>query len=231
MGTFRSVILLASNMSAGFAMASLDHMTLIAPSIERGIEVFESLTGVHATEGGKHSVNGTANALASLGDQRYLEIMCPDPDGPPAGSLGAQIATVGAPRFVNYLVRSYNVDAVGVAAERFGLRIDPDFVMSRETLEGQTLQWRIGVVAGHDFGPIVPHFIDWMDSPHPTADCAQGCSFVSIRALTPDVEELGAIHSALGIDVDVVAGDSHGLEVVIDSPKGLVVLRTDEALG
>ena len=211
-------------------MAPLDHLTVVAPSLALGIETFAGMTGVSATPGGRHSINGTANALIGLGGERYLEIMCPDPDGPPGGTLGERIGTLPAPLFVNYLVRSRDIGALAKRAEGAGLRIDPDFTMSRRTPAGDTLTWRIGVVAGHEFGPVVPHFIDWMDSPHPGTRCVQGCALKSIRALTHDVDGLRRLHEALGIGVGVHRAESHALEAVLDTPKGEVRLRTGEHL-
>lgn len=188
------------------------------------------MTGVRATKGGKHSINGTANGLIGLGEECYLEIMCPDPDGPPSGTLGERIGKLPAPVFVNYLCRSYDIDTLAHRAKKAGLRIDPDFTMSRETPAGDTLIWRIGVVAGHEFGPIVPHFIDWMDSPHPGAQCVPGCAFESIRALTPQVDTLRRVHEALGIEIEVHPADSHALEAVLATPRGTLRLRTNDYL-
>ena len=211
-------------------MLTVDHLTVIAPTLESGIAAFEKHAGVSATLGGKHSINGTEIALISLGERRYPELLCPDPDGPPEGSLGEQIAQVDAPVFVNYLVRCNDIDSTADQAETIGLKVDPDFTMSRNTPEGDHLEWRIGVFSGHPFGSIVPHLIDWMDSTHPATQCVDGCRFKSLQAITPDVSELTRIHDTLQIEVDVVAGDQHGLVAVLDTPRGELILRTNEPM-
>ncbi|MCY3814404.1 MAG: VOC family protein [Gammaproteobacteria bacterium] len=212
-------------------MAAVDHLTVVAPSSEAGMEAFEALTDVRAAPGGRHTVNGTANALLSLGRRCFLEIMYPDPEGQPAESLGARLAKLSAPMLANYLVATNDMDRVVLAAARLGLAIDPDFTMGRRTPAGEALSWRIGVVAGHDFGAVVPHFIDWGATPHPGTTSPVGCTLRSLRAVTPEVESLARIHEGLAIDVPVAAGPAHGIEAVLDTPNGQLVLRSGERLG
>jgi hypothetical protein len=47
--------------------------------LELGIENFERVTGVRPVAGGKHAGLGTHNAIFSLGDDAYFEIIAPDP--------------------------------------------------------------------------------------------------------------------------------------------------------
>ena len=55
----------------------LDHLILGINDLQHGIAVFNRLTGVTPRPGGEHPGRGTHNALVSLGDGRYLEIVAP----------------------------------------------------------------------------------------------------------------------------------------------------------
>ena len=62
--------------------AHMDHLMVAIRSLPDGIAEFERMTGIKAVVGGKHPGRGTENALVSLGDGSYLEIIAPQADAP-----------------------------------------------------------------------------------------------------------------------------------------------------
>ncbi len=60
-------------------MLHLDHILYAVPDLQKGIDDFEKLTGVRPVYGGKHLNLGTHNALVSLGEEVYFELIAPDP--------------------------------------------------------------------------------------------------------------------------------------------------------
>lgn len=70
----------------------LDHLMWGAPTLEAGMAEAERLFGVVPAPGGVHPGVGTQNALLSLGERHYLEIIAPDPNQDLAGTFGERIA-------------------------------------------------------------------------------------------------------------------------------------------
>ena len=72
---------------------------------------------------------------------------------------------------------------------------------------------------------LVPFFIDWGSSPHPSATAARGATLVQLRAEHPDPDRAQKILDALGLGLRVSKGSAAGLIATIDSPRGRVELR------
>jgi hypothetical protein len=64
-------------------MLKLDHLTIIAPSLEQGVAHVRRQLGVEMQPGGQHPEMGTHNYLLRLGDDIFLEVIAIDPDAPP----------------------------------------------------------------------------------------------------------------------------------------------------
>ena len=64
-------------------MLKLDHLTIVAPSLERGAAHVRQQLGVEMQRGGKHPEMGTHNCLLRLGEGTFLEVIAPDPEAPP----------------------------------------------------------------------------------------------------------------------------------------------------
>ncbi len=60
-------------------MHQIDHLVIGVADLDAGIREFEELTGIRPVYGGEHPNLGTHNALISLGDRTYLEILAPRP--------------------------------------------------------------------------------------------------------------------------------------------------------
>src|SRR5689334_1224334 len=86
----------------------VDHVMLGVADLDAGVREFEERTGVAPRYGGEHPRLGTHNAIASLGDGTYVEIIAPRPGTATAPGLEA-LRTLGHPTPVGWAVAVANV--------------------------------------------------------------------------------------------------------------------------
>ena len=72
---------------------------------------------------------------------------------------------------------------------------------------------------------IVPFFIDWGQSPHPSRSAPQGAVLVALSAEHPDEDRIQRALGALGLELPVTHGPRARLIAIIDCPRGRVELR------
>jgi len=207
-------------------LAEIDHLVYATPDLDLGVSTIEKTLGIRATPGGQHPGMGTRNALVALGPASYLEIIGPDPDQPmPTGPRRFGIDTLTAPRLIGWVAKSRELDAVAARAAASGVPLGPVIPGSRKRPDGVVLSWRYtdpSIVAADR---LVPYFIDWGSSPHPSATAARGATLVRLRAEHPDAPRVQKMIDALGLHLRVEQGSTPALIATIDSPRGRVELR------
>ena len=206
--------------------ASVDHLVYATLDLDRGMREIEDLLGVRATAGGRHPGRGTRNALLALGDGVYLEIIGPDPDQPPPPSARwFGIDTLTSSRLTAWAAKSSDVDGLRDRAVRQGIALGNVQAGSRRQPDGVELSWRF-TDPGHvvDDG-IVPFFIDWGQSPHPSRSAAKGATLVELRAEHPRDRDIEWMFQILGIQVPVSAAPGPALVAIVEGRLGRVELR------
>jgi len=199
----------------------LDHILLGAASLEVGIAFVEHFTGVGAAFGGVHPGRGTWNALLSLGDRRYLEIIAPDPgqssvDNPLVSSL----RSIQEPRLVGWAAHPGNLTEFAKKLRAAGITIEGPTPGSRKRPDGKLLKWQIVSLAETASG-LMPFFIEWsQDSVHPSVDAPKGCALLNFAAESPEPEKFSATLKTLALDLPVKKGEKARLHAVISGPKG-----------
>lgn len=193
----------------------LDHVLLFAPTLDQAITRFGVLTGVEAQVGGAHPDHGSVNALASMGTS-YIELIA-RADGHVGGS-GIEV--------IDYAMQCDDIEAVAARGDALGLK--PNWMDGqRRTAEGTVLCWRAFQFEGHDFAGLVPFFIDWGTTPHPSATSPGGLSNPRLSAFHPEAERLALIYRHLGIDVPVRPQAEPGLRLDVSASKGVVSFGGD----
>jgi hypothetical protein len=181
--------------------ASIDHIMLGFRSLEEGMNAFEKATGVKPLPGGRHPHMGTENALVSLGEGAYLEIIAPQPDAksnPMVDGLRglASLAVIG------WALGVADVDDAVARLANAGLLATKPQPGSRVTPEGTTLEW---VTFGLEKQPdTAPFFIRWSESTkHPSRTSPGGCTMAALEIDDPRGEELTRMLKALGANAAV----------------------------
>jgi hypothetical protein len=201
----------------------LDHLVLATPDIAATAEWLADRTGVVASEGGPHVGRGTRNRLCSFGDT-YLEIIGPDPEqGEPSEPRSFGIDTLSDARLITWAARRTDLATVVSAGATVGLSYTVPLAMRREA-PGVTLDWHLSLPAFDTEGGLLPFFIDWGTSPHPSASAAPGLRITGIHGQHPQPDRIAGLLTALGENLDVRHGRVAKLIVEVEGPGGRVAL-------
>ena len=106
---------------------------------------------------------------------------------------------------------------IGLAAELAALR------MSRRTATGELLQWRLLFAQHPALGGVLPFFIDWGVSTHPTQVLSHECQLAGLCMTLPPAHGLATWFRAIpGVRVD--AGAQASVHALLDTPRGPIKL-------
>ncbi len=204
----------------------IDHLVLGAAELGEGVAYLEGLLGVRAAEGGKHPGAGTHNALLSLGDMRYLEILAPDPEQAGVrGALTAALRDLDGPRLVTWAAKAPDIDERIAAAQAAGRDIGVVSGSSRRLPDGGLLEWSFTFPPPPAGGGVAPFLIGWGPGSHPSETTPSGCELLAFRGEHPEPEQVRVLLSAMAVDLPVTEAPEAALIATIRCPKGVVELR------
>jgi len=94
----------------------LDHLLLGCNDLNRAVSFVEEHTSVRAATGGVHPGRGTRNALLSLGERRYLEIISIDPAQEKVADFAMPLVnmlkSLTTPRLVGWAAHPADIEAM-----------------------------------------------------------------------------------------------------------------------
>ena len=218
----------ATPRAAGGLLGRIDHLVYATPDLKMGIDTAAQLFGVRASQGGQHPGEGTRNALIALGPTSYFEIIGPDPEQPkPERPRRFGIDEIKAPRLTTWVAKGTDLEKFASDAAAHGLKLGPVIPGSRKRPDGVVLSWRYTDPRVVLADRLVPYFIDWGTSPHPSATATKGVTLLSLRAEHPDADRVQGMLRQLELELAVGRGPKPALIATFDCPKGRVELRTE----
>lgn len=206
---------------------NFDHLVFAGPDLEIGIAYFEKLLGVLAVRGGSHPGLGTRNAYIGLGPSSYLEIIAPDPEQPRFNGVRPfNIDRLCDIQLITWVARQNNLLEFVDKASRQGIDLGVVVPVSRLTPDGEALNWTLTFTPTMELYRLIPFFIDWGTTPHPSKNCPAGVFIKSLVLTDPRADDLRRKLEDLGLSVAVIKGASSSISVVIDSPNGEIELTS-----
>jgi hypothetical protein len=205
---------------------TVDHLVCATPDLDATVDSLSRLLGVRPTPGGRHSEEGTRNALIALGPGSYLEVLGPDPSQPdPPRPRWLGVDDVAGPRLTRWALKADDLARQVADAERAGISLGQVLSGGRTREDGAHLAWRLTDPRVVVADGIVPFLIDWGATPHPSQSASHGVTLVGLRAEHPAPERAQRLLEQLGISLDVREGVRAALIAMLRTPRGLIELR------
>ncbi|MCY3902185.1 MAG: VOC family protein [Caldilineaceae bacterium] len=213
---------------------SPDHLVYAAPDLDKAVDKLTALLGVRPSAGGQHP-NGTHNALLSLNQSCYLEVIAPDPaqcSGESGEPLAFGLDELHVGKLTTWAVLAPSLEEVAQAAQAAGY--DPGVIVEggRTRPDGVELRWRTTKrpEAQESWPPpgdgLVPFLIEWGEgTPHPAKTSTQGARLLELSLFHPRPAEVQPMLSALHIDILVAAGPAAAMRARLETPNGIVTLE------
>jgi hypothetical protein len=211
--------------SNGRVPKTLDHIILGCTDLDGGIEFVFRHLGVRAIPGGVHPGAGTRNALLSLGELRYLEIMALDPLQPNAADP-RNLRTLKGPALVGWAEHRDHIDEFAGVLHAAGVDYVGPVPGSRQRPDGSVLNWKSLPLKEDEHG-ILPFFIEWSaTSAHPSLDAPKGCRIDGLQITTPNPARYRALSKTLDLDVALGQSNAPRLTANLHGPAGSLTLQS-----
>lgn len=221
----------------------IDHLVVLAASLDEGVQWCESMLGITPGPGGEHALMGTHNRLFTVASPAfpaaYFEIIAIHSGAPcdrPAGAkrwfdmddreLQRHLSKTG-PQLAHFVASTTRAEGGVRALARLGLDRGELLHASRMTAQG-LLSWKITVREDGQrlFYGTLPTLIQWGEM-HPTqAMTPSGVTLQSLHASHPRPDALRAAYDAIGLAGVGLAQGPPNLIATLQTPRGVLTLES-----
>lgn len=205
---------------------NIDHLLYTTSNLEVGMDEIEKLLGVRPILGGRHPEYGTHNALLSLGDSIYLEIIAPDPKSSyTENSFILKKCVQQKSKLSTWALRSDKIDELASFAVQNGLHLGELKSGSREKADGTFLSWKLTDLRDQLFDGALPFLINWGETPHPATIAPRAGELIGFEIKHPKAEQVSNGLKILGANIQVNKAEKSKLIAKIKTKKGIVILQ------
>ena len=228
----------------------IDHLVVMAASLDQGVQWCEDTLGITPGPGGEHEKYGTHNRLFKIATPQfplaYFEIIAINPAAviPKRAQVprwfdmddaALQKAVAQGPRLIHFVSSTQDVKAARHLLRTQGIERGQVVHASRKSSKG-TLNWQITVREDGErlFNGCLPTLIQWgkpeATDPlrlHPRNSLPR--SGVTLQSLTlshPSSDKLQAAFEAIGLTSIAIKTGPANLVASLQTPKGLVQLQS-----
>lgn len=207
-------------------MLALDHLIVVAPTLDEGVAHVRSCIDLDVPFGARHPYMGSHNHLLQLGDSVYLEIVAIDPQGarpdrPRWFGLDDREAVAAewdaGRRLRGWVARTDDLDRVLEGRERlFGKKVSLPWTEP-------TFDFAIADDGSLPLDGAAPCLIDRRGKPRSMATIAdRGARLRSFSLQHPDADGVALLYGELGIDrpPSVTQGSELRFRAEIETPRG-----------
>jgi hypothetical protein len=227
----------------------IDHLVVVAQTLEQGVKWCEATMGITPSPGGEHPRYGTHNRLFKIATPTnpfaYFEIIAIDPAAKRTGSgkrwfdmddPAIQAAVAVEPRLLHFVVNTDDIRACRAALKEQGVDRGPSTPASRHSRKGM-LQWEITVREDGQrlFNGALPTLIQWGKPDdadpmrlHPRNSLPRsGVTLKSISVAHPSADKLQAAYAGIGLTGIAVETGPVNITIQLNTPKGIVTLQSN----
>ncbi|MEO8118844.1 MAG: VOC family protein [Rhodoferax sp.] len=228
----------------------IDHLVVVAQTLELGVQWCEVTLGITPGPGGEHEQYGTHNRLFKIATPAnplaYFEIIAINPGAKRPVNASSrrwfdmddealQAAVAVEPRLVHFVANTNDIQAARTALKVQGIDRGPAVQAKRHSRKG-VLQWQITVREDGQrlFNGALPSLIQWGKSDaaeplrlHPRNSLPRsGVTLQSIGVTHPTAVKLQAAFDAIGLTGVAVETGPANITATLHTPKGIVELHS-----
>lgn len=205
------------------ALAVVDHLVLGVADMDRGTSWLEERTSLKPLIINRSPRSVTWNALLSLGNRQYLEIVAPGP-AQPDGGYRNDLHSLSEPRLLTWAAVTDDITALAVTISEAGFRVSGPRGGNSVMPSGATYPWRMLRVS-NDFAvngiDPFPYFIEWVpEYGHPAREMPIGCRLEAFQIEHPDADVLRETLQMFDVDAPIERAANARLAAVLSTPNG-----------